>query len=58
MCEESVRGVEHHLWSSDSHPAYREIRTLHSCKPIPQCTAVKVEGVVEFQSEGALGWLL
>ena len=40
ICE----GVEHHLWSSDSHPAYRGIRTLRSSKPIPRCTAVRVEG--------------
>ena len=43
MCEES-EGVEHHLWSIDSHPAYRGIRALLSSKPIPRCTAVKVEG--------------
>ena len=36
ICE----GVEHHLWSSDSHPANRGIRTLCSSKPIPRCTAV------------------
>ena len=40
ICE----GVEHHLWSSDSRPAYRGIRTLRSSKPIPRCTAVRVEG--------------
>ena len=44
ICE----GVEHHLWSSDSRPAYRGIRTLRSSKPIPRCTAVRAEG----------GWLL
>ena len=40
ICE----GAEHHLWSSDSHPAYRGIRALHSSKPIPRCTAVRAEG--------------
>ena len=39
ICE----GVEHHLWSSDSRPAYRGIRTLHSSKPVPRCTAVRAE---------------
>ena len=48
MCEESVRGVEHHLWSSDSRPAYRGNHALRSSKPIPWCTAVRAEG----------GWLL
>ena len=36
--------VEHHLWSSDSRPTYREIHSLHSSKPIPQCTAVRAKG--------------
>jgi len=40
ICE----GVEHHLWSSDSHPAYRGICPLRSSKPAPQCTAVRVSG--------------
>jgi len=40
ICE----GVEYHLWSSDSRPAYRGIRTLRSFKPIPWCTAVTAEG--------------
>ena len=40
ICE----GVEHLLWSSDSHPAYRGIRSLRSSKPIPWCTAVRAEG--------------
>ena len=40
ICE----GVEHHLWSSDSNPAYRGIRALRSSKPIPRCTAVGAEG--------------
>ena len=37
-------GVEHHLWSSDSHPVYREICALRSSKAVPQCTAVTAEG--------------
>ena len=36
--------VEHHLWSNDSHPAYRVIRALHSSKPVLRCTAVRAEG--------------
>ncbi len=40
ICE----GFEHHLWSSDSRPAYRGIRTLRSSKPVPQCTAVRAKG--------------
>ena len=32
------QGVEHHLWSCDSRPAYRGIRALHSSKPVPWCT--------------------
>ena len=40
ICE----GVEHHLWSSDSRPAYRGIHALCSSKPVPRCTAVRVEG--------------
>ena len=40
ICE----GVEHHLWSSDSHPADRGIRALRSSNPIPRCTAVRAEG--------------
>ena len=44
MCEDSVRGVEHHLWRSDSHPAYRRICALRSSNPIPRCTAVRAEG--------------
>ena len=39
ICEE----VEHHLWLSDSYPAFRGIRTLRSSKPIPRCTAVRAE---------------
>ena len=41
---EICEGVEHHLWSSDSRPAYRGIRALRSSKPIPRCTAVRAEG--------------
>ena len=44
ICE----GVEHHLWSCDSHLDYREIRSLCSSKPIHHCTTVRLEG----------GWLL
>ena len=39
ICE----GVEHHLWTGDSRPAYRGIRALRSSKPIPRCTAVRAE---------------
>ena len=46
--EAYVRGicevVENHLWSSNSHPAYRGIHALRSSKPIPRCTAVRAEG--------------
>ena len=44
MCEESLRGVEHHLWSSDSCPGYRRICALCSSKPNPRCTAVRAKG--------------
>ncbi len=40
ICE----GVEHHLWSNDSRPAFRRIRALRSSKPIPRCAAVRAEG--------------
>ena len=40
ICE----GVEHHIWSSNSRPAYKGIRTLHASKPVPRCTAVRAEG--------------
>ena len=40
ICE----GVEHHLWSSDSRPAFRGIRALRSSRPVPRCTAVGAEG--------------
>ena len=40
ICE----GVEHHLSSGDSHPAYRGIHALRSSKPIPRCTAFRAEG--------------
>ena len=38
-------GVEHHFWSSDSHPACRGIHALCSSKPVPRGTAVRAEGV-------------
>ena len=44
MREEMVRGVQHHLWSSDSQPAYRGIHTLRSSKPVPLCTEIRAEG--------------
>ena len=47
ICE----GVEHHLWSSDSHPAYREFCELRSSKPIPRCNAVRAEGGVLLTEE-------
>ena len=40
ICE----GVEHHLWSRDSSPAYMGIHELRSSEPIPRCTAVRAEG--------------
>ena len=40
ICE----GVEHHVWSSDSYLANREICELHSFKPVLWCAAVRVEG--------------
>ena len=39
ICE----GVEHHMWSSDSHPVYRGICALRSSKPVPRCGAVTAE---------------
>ena len=49
ICE----GVEHHLWSSDSRPAFRGILALRSFKPIPRCTAVKADrgGLLTKESE-------
>ena len=44
-------GVEHHLWSSDSRPAYRGIRALCFSKPIPRCTAVRAEDGVLLTEE-------
>jgi len=38
------QGVEHHLWSSDSCPAYMRMCAWHSSKPIPRFTAVRAEG--------------
>ena len=37
ICE----GIEHHLWSSDSHPAYRGIHALHH--PSPSLGALQLE---------------
>ena len=51
MCE----GVEHHLWSSDCHPAYRGIRTLHSSKPVPRCGA-ESGGLLTEQSTVKARW--
>lgn len=43
--EAHVRGVcdrvEHHLWSSDSRPAYRGIRELRSSKSAPRSATIK-----------------
>ena len=47
ICE----GVEHHLWSSDSRPAYRGIRALRSSKPVTRCTAFRTEGGGLFTKE-------
>ena len=51
-------GVEHNLWSSDSRPAYREIRAVRSSKPIPWCTAVRAEGsgLLSEESEVKAHW--
>ena len=60
--ESYVRGiseeVEHHLRSSDSHPAYRGICTLLSFKPIPLCTAFRAEddGLLTEESEVKARW--
>ena len=53
-----VRGVEHHLWSSDSRPAYRGVRALCSSKPIPQCTAVRAKcgGLFTEESDVKARW--
>ena len=40
ICE----SVEHHLWSSDSRPAYKGICELRSAKRIPRCIVVRAEG--------------
>ena len=40
ICE----GVEHHLWSRDSRPAYRGICALRSSKPVDRCAADRAEG--------------
>ena len=39
ICE----GVEHHLWTGDTHPAYRGMRALRSSKPTPRSSAVRSE---------------
>ena len=51
-------GVEHHLWLSDSRPAYRGIHTLRSSKPVPRCTAVTAEGgrLLKEESEVKARW--
>ena len=60
--EAYVRGicevVEHHLWTSDSHPAFRRIHTLPFSKPAPQCTAVRAEGggLLTEESEVKASW--
>jgi len=41
---EICEGVEHQLWSSDTHPPYRGIHALRPSNPIPRCTAVGAEG--------------
>jgi len=51
ICE----GVEHHLWSSDSHPTSRGIRALRSSKPVPRCTPVRAEGGGLLIEESQLG---
>jgi hypothetical protein len=52
------RQVESHLWSSDSRPAYRAIRTLRSSKPAPQCVTVKADdgAVLSDASEVRARW--
>ena len=59
MSEEFVRGVEHHLWSSDSRPAYRRIRALRSSKPVPRCSAVIADcgGLLTEESEVKAHWV-
>ena len=54
ICE----GVEHHLWSSNSRPAYRGIHALRSSKPVPRCTAVGAEGgeLLTAESEVKAHW--
>ena len=51
-------GVEYHMRSSDSRPAYRGILTLRSSKPVPQCTAVREEdgGLLTEESEVKARW--
>ena len=54
ICE----GVEYHLWTGDSRPAYRGIRALRSSKPIPRSTAVRAEsgGLLTEESEVKARW--
>ena len=54
ICE----GLKHHLWSIDSCCAYRGIHALRSSKPIPRCTAVRVEsgGLLTEESEVKARW--
>ena len=50
--------VEHHLSSSDSHPAYRGIHALHSSNSVPRCTAVRAEdgGLLTEESKVKARW--
>ena len=54
ICE----GVEHHLWSSDSRPAFRGICAVRSSKPVPRCTAFRAEsgGLLAEESEVKAHW--
>ena len=56
ICE----GVEHYLWSSDSHPAHRGIRALCSSNPIPRCNAIRAGGggLLTEESEVKAHWAL
>ena len=64
--EAQVRGVcetvESHLWSTDSRPAYRGIRTLCSSRPPPHCSTVKAANGTTLTGKigdpGPMGWLL
>ena len=54
----TCEGVEHHLWSSYSRPAYRGICAMCSSKLIPQCIAVRagVGGLFIEESEEKACW--